>query len=148
MAVRGTTHILLILQSTNAQRHTHRVMWCSTISLMVMCFMSVPCCGCVSQTERLTNCSILLNVRVMEAINGSELIAITHLAPCYCAFPFTIGPEDLLLSRYLILNRIFGLQTDCILENRITFYHYNFISWQTVGRCLLSQPLPSCSECL
>lgn len=52
---------------------------------MVMCFMSVPCCGCVSQTERLTNCSILLNVRVMEAINGSELIAITHFAPCRCA---------------------------------------------------------------
>lgn len=98
------------------------------LGLMVMCFMSVPCCGCVSQTERLTNCSILLNVRVMEAINGCELIAITHLAPCHCALPFTIGPEDLLLSRYLILNRIFGLQTDCNLENRITFYHYNFIS--------------------
>lgn len=47
---------------------------------MLTCFMSVPCCGCVSQTERLTNCSILLNVRVTEAINGNELIAVTHLA--------------------------------------------------------------------
>lgn len=78
------------------------------LGLMVMCFMSVPCCGCVSQTVRLTNCSILLNVRVMEAINGSELIAITHLAPSHCALPFTISPEDLLLSRSWISCRCTG----------------------------------------
>lgn len=79
------------------------------LGLMVMCFMNVPCCGCVSQTERLTNCSILLNVRVMEAINGSELIAVTHLAPCHCTPPFTTCPEDLVLSRCLIMDRLFGV---------------------------------------
>lgn len=56
--------------------------------------MNVPGCGCVSQPERLTNCSFLLNVRVMEAINGFELIAVTHLAPCHHAPPFTTCPED------------------------------------------------------
>lgn len=82
------------------------------LGLMIMCVMSVPCCGCVSQAERLTNCSILLNVRVMEAINGSELIAVTHLAPCYCVLRFSTRPEDLVLSRCLILDWLFGLWTD------------------------------------
>ena len=67
-----------------------------------MCFTSVPCCGCVTQTERLTNYGILLNVRVMEAVNGSELIAVTHLAPCHPALPFTTSPVDLVLSRCLV----------------------------------------------
>lgn len=63
----------------------------------------------MSQTERLTNCGILLNVRVIEAINGSELIAVTHLAPCHHALPFTTCPEDLVLSTRLILEHLFGL---------------------------------------
>lgn len=61
--------------------HT-RSQFCDTalLGLMVMRFMSVPCCGCVSQTERLDKCSILPNVSVMEAINAFQLIAVTHLA--------------------------------------------------------------------
>lgn len=42
-----------------------------------------PHCGCGSQTERLTNCSIPLNVSITEALNGSELIDVTHLAPSH-----------------------------------------------------------------
>lgn len=85
---------------------------------MVTCFMSVPCCGCVSQTERLTNCSILLNVRVMEAINGSELIAVTHLAPCYRVLPFTTCSEDLVLSRCWICCLVCGqMSSHWIVEN-------------------------------
>lgn len=88
--------------------HTQGFCDAALLGLMVMCFMSVPCCGCVSQAERLTNCSILLNVRVMEAINGSELIAVTHLAACYRILPFTTYSEDLVLSRCLIPDRFFG----------------------------------------
>lgn len=66
---------------------------------MIMCFMSIPCCGCVSQAEWLTNCSILLNVRLMEAINGSALIAVTHLAPCYCVLQLKTHLEDRVLRR-------------------------------------------------
>lgn len=108
--------------------------YAALLGLMVMFFMSVPCCGCVSQTERLTNCSILLNVRVTEAINGSELIAVTHLAPCYRVLPFTTCPEDLVLSTCLILDRLFGLCTDeqplsCAKRHRHPLLCCLFILW-------------------
>lgn len=119
MVVSGTTHISSLVHWVHTRTHTHPhthtyiEQWdAALLGLMVMCFMSVPCCGCVSQTERLTNCSILLNVRVMEAINGSELIAVTHLASCYRVLPFTTWPEDLVLSRCLILDRLLRPWTD------------------------------------
>lgn len=92
MVLRGTIHTSLILHCVHT--HTHTLFSdVALLDLMVMCFMSVPCCGSMSQTERLTNCSILLNVRLIEAINGSELIAVTHLAPCHHALPFTTSAD-------------------------------------------------------
>lgn len=120
MIVRGTTYTSLILHSVHAHKLTHKhtqICDAALLGLMVMFFMSIPCCGCVSQTERLTNCSILLNVRVMEAINGSELIGVTYLAPCHCALPFTTCPENLVLSRCSILDELLVLWTHKVLPN-------------------------------
>lgn len=148
MAVRGTTHISLILQSTNAQRHTHRVMWCNTIRPNGNVFYECPLLWmCESDWEA----DKLQHPAKCQSHGGHKWL----WAHCYN----TLGTLSLCLAihnrprrsaveQIFDSDRIFGLQTDCILENRITFYHYNFISWQTVGRCLLSQPLPSCSECL
>lgn len=95
MAPRGTVHTTRVRAHTGA-----RLSSAALLGLVVMCFMSAFCCGCVSQAGRLTNCSVLLNVIVMEAVNGSELIALTHLATCYCVLQFkTPCPGDLVLSR-------------------------------------------------
>lgn len=52
----------------------------------------------MSQTERLTNCSVPLNVSVTEAVNGSELIGVADLAPSHSVQGFTKHPEILMLS--------------------------------------------------
>lgn len=95
MAPWGTAHTTRVHVRTGA-----RFSSAALLGLMVMCFTSTFCCGCVSQAGRLTNCSVLLNVIVMEAVNGSELIAVTHLATCYCVLQFkTPCPGELVLSR-------------------------------------------------